>query len=265
MDKNMAFSINEVSFSYGKNRVLRGLSLNVKPGKFYGIVGPNGCGKTTLIDILMRNKLPEKGTVGYRGQRIGAYSRRSLAREISLVPQDFQINFPFTVREVVLMGRHPYIPRFAAPGPMDLNIVNETMIRMEIQQFGDKYITELSGGEKQRVIFARAFAQDTPVLILDEGTSNMDIRYALKILDMSAKRVMTSGTTVIAVMHNLNLVSAFCDYIVFMKKGAVVSGGPVDEVLHEENIRKTFDVDTRVYRDPFSGAKQVVYKKRMIP
>jgi len=263
MDENTLFTMNTVCFSYGESRAIRDLSLDLEPGRFYGIVGPNGCGKTTLLDILVRNRRPEKGTVGYKGQDLRTYSRRALAREISLVPQDFQINFPFTVREVVLMGRHPHIPRFAAPSGRDLDMVHEIMVRMEIDRFMDKHITELSGGEKQRVVFARAFAQDTTVLVLDEGTSNMDIRYTLKILDMAAKRVREKRVTVIAAMHNLNLASGFCDHIIFMKEGTVVTAGPVDDVLNKENIQEVFEVDARVYHDPFSGSKQIAYRKEV--
>lgn len=263
MDRKTVFEVRDISFCYGKNRVLDNLSVTIEQGKFYGIVGPNGCGKTTFLDLLVRNRTPESGTIKYLGREIKGYTRRKLAKEIALVPQDFYINFPFNVRAIVLMGRHPYIPRFASPSTEDLKIVDEIMEKMEIDNFKDKYITELSGGEKQRVIFARALAQDTPVLILDEGTSNMDIQYTLNILDIVADRVKLEKRTVIAALHNLNLAAAYCDKLIFMKFGRIVSEGNIDEALNEQNIKDVFEVDSRIYFDQYSNSKQVVFKRKI--
>ena len=262
MDKKTLFEVRNIDFSYGENKALDNLFLTVEPGKFYGIVGPNGCGKTTFLDLLVRNKTPQSGTIEYLGRRIEGYTRRRLAREISLVPQDFYINFPFTVREIVLMGRHPYITRFASPSAEDLDIVDGVMRKMGIDKFRDKYITELSGGEKQRVIFARAMAQDTPVLILDEATSNMDIEYTLNSLDIMAYGVEFKKQTVIAALHNLNLAAAYCDELIFMKSGRIVSKGSTDEVLNEQNIKDVFEVDSKIYFDQYSNSKQVIFKRR---
>ncbi len=256
----MGFAISHINFSYGNGRVLSDLSLNMEPGRFYGIVGPNGCGKTTLLDILVKNKKPESGTVEYKGKNLNDYTRKSLAKEIALVPQDFYINFPFTVMEIVLMGRHPHIPRFSAPSSKDLKILGAVMAETGIEKFAHRHITELSGGEKQRVVFARALAQDTPVLILDEATSNLDIKYTLNLLDITAGRVKTEGKTVIAVMQNLNLAALYCDYWIFMKKGKIVAHGDIDEALNEENIKEVFEVESKVYFEPYSKSKRVVFK-----
>lgn len=261
MDRKTVFEVRSIGFCYGKNRVLDDLSLTIKQGRFYGIVGPNGCGKTTFLDLLVRNRPPESGTIKYLERETKGYNRRSLAKEIALVPQDFYINFPFTVKEIVLMGRHPYIPRFASPSAEDLKIVDEIMDKMEINRFEDKYITELSGGEKQRVVFARALAQDTPVLILDEGTSNMDIQYTLNILDVVADRVRLEKRTVIAALHNLNLAAAYCDRLIFMKSGRIVCEGDIDDVLNEQNVKDVFEVDSRIYFDRYSNSKQVVFRR----
>jgi len=261
MNREMLFEIRNIDFSYGKNKVVNNLSLTIEPGKFYGIVGPNGCGKTTFLDLVVRNREPQSGTIRYRGRDIRAYSGRKLARDISLVPQDFYIKFPFTVREVVLMGRHPYISRFASPSAEDLKIADDAMRKAGVDEFRDKYITELSGGEKQRVVFARALAQDTSVLILDEGTSNMDIRHTLNILDIVADGVKLKKRTVIAVMHNLHLAAAYCDNLIFMRSGRIASEGSVDEVLNEQNIKDVFEVDSRVYFDRYSNSRQVIFKR----
>ena len=262
MAKEIIFEIEHLDFSYGKNKALDDLSLVIERGRFYGIVGPNGCGKTTLLDLMAANREPVRGVIKFSGKEIKRFEKIALAKEIALVPQDFYINFPFTVKEIVLMGRHPYIPRFTSPSTKDLKIVEEIMEEFEIDRFADKYITELSGGEKQRVVFARALAQAAPVLILDEPTSNMDIQYALKILNIVAGRREKKQGTVIAAMHNLNLTAAYCDRLVFMKSGRVVSEGDI-EVLNEKNIKDVFGVETRVYFDSYANARQVVFKRGM--
>jgi len=263
VNKKLIFEVENISFYYGEIKALDNLSLTIEPGNFYGVVGPNGCGKTTLLDLMVRGKAARSGTIKYLGRDINRYNRRDLAKEIALVPQDFYINFPFTVKEIVLMGRHPYIPRFASPSTEDLKILDEIMEKMEIDKFKDKYITELSGGEKQRVVFARALAQDTPVLALDEGTSNMDIQYTLNILDIVADRVRLEKRTVIAALHNLNLAAAYCDRLIFMKSGRIVSEGNIDDVLNEQNVKDVFKVESRIYFDLYSNSKQVVFKRGM--
>jgi len=191
------------------------------------------------------------------------YGGKELAKEIALVPQDFYVNFPFTVKEILLMGRHPYTPRFASPSSHDLKIVDQVMGLLEIAKFKDKYITEMSGGEKQRVIFARALTQDTPVLLLDEATSNMDIRYTLGILDIVTESVEVRRKTVIAAFHNLNLAATYCDKLVFMKSGRVISKGDLDDVLTEENLRGVFGIESRIYFDEYVGSRQVVFRREI--
>jgi len=262
VDSKAIFEIRDISFCFGKLKAIDRLSLTISSGGFWGLLGPNGCGKSTLLDLLARCKTPGAGIIKYRGQNMGDYPRKDLAKEIALVPQDFYINFPFTVKEIVLMGRHPYIPRFASPSGHDLKIVDHVMGVLGIAKFKDKYITDLSGGEKQRVIFARALVQDTPVLLLDEATSNMDIRYTLDILDIVARNVETMGKTVIAALHNLNLAATYCDKLILMKSGRVVSEGDKDEVLNEQNIKKVFGIECHVYFDNYSGTRQVVFKRR---
>ena len=211
---------------------------------------------------MIKNRNPKTGTIRYLGRDIRTYTRRRLAKEIALVPQDFYINFSFTVKEIVLMGRHPYINRFSYPSTKDLKIVDEIMEVTKIDKFKDKYITELSGGEKQRVVFARALAQETPVLILDEATSNMDIQYTLDILGIVANRVKTKKTTVIAALHNLNLAATYCDKLIFMRSGRIVSEGNIDEVLSSQNVKYVFGVDCNIYFDSYSNSRQVVFRRK---
>ena len=254
------FVLDNVSFAYGEKQALDHLSLKIAPGRFYGLVGPNGCGKSTLLDLLMANRTPVQGRIDYNGQSLANYGRRQLARQLALVPQDFTIHFAFTVLEVVLMGRHPYLPRFGAPGSEDYGIARKAMAAIGIDGFGDRYVTELSGGEKQRVVVARALAQETPVLMLDEATSNLDVGHTMEIFNVARQRVRERGETVIAVIHNLNLAAAYCDEMIFMKEGKVAACGPTNETLTPAIIEEVFGVESQVNHDKFSDALQVSFR-----
>jgi len=254
------FVLDGVAYAYGDKRAVDGVSLTLTPGRFYGLVGPNGCGKSTLLDLLMANRRPAAGTIQLGGRPLAAYGRRELARRLALVPQDFTIHFAFTVLEVVLMGRHPYLPRFGSVSAEDLAIAEAAMAAIGIESFRDRYVTELSGGEKQRVVVARALAQDTPVLMLDEATSNLDIGHTLEIFQVARARVRERNDTVIAVVHNLNLAAAYCDELIFMNQGRLAACGPTAEILTPATIREVFGVESRVARDAFSGALQVSFR-----
>ena len=254
------FVLDQVDFAYGAKKAVDGLSLAIPPGRFYGLVGPNGCGKSTLLDLLMGNRSPVSGKIEFAGKRLENYSRKALARHLALVPQDFTIHFAFTVLEVVLMGRHPYLPRFGAPGSEDYGIAQKAMNAIGIGDFADRYVTELSGGEKQRVVVARALAQETPVLMLDEATSNLDIGHTMEIFNVARQRVRERGETVIAVIHNLNLAAAYCDEMIFMKEGKIAASGPTKETLTPEVIRDVFGVESQISYDAFSDALQVSFR-----
>jgi len=257
----MSFELNHISFNYAERKVIDDISLALVPGKFYGIIGPNGSGKTTLLDLLARHKLPDEGNISYQGKTLSSFSKKELSKKIALVPQNFYINFPFTVKEIVMMGRYPHIPRFAAPSSDDLNILQNVMQLTEISKFSDRYITELSGGERQRVIFARALAQDTPVLILDEATSNLDINFSINLLNIAAQRVKTNGNTVVAVMQDINLAAGYCDYLIFMSGGKIAAHGDTQIVLNPDTLRTVFNIEAKVYHEPYSRSLQVVFKK----
>jgi len=231
------------------------------PGMFCGIIGPNGCGKTTLLDLLAKHRRPTAGRIAYGGRDLGTYSTKELSKEIALVPQNFYINFPFSVNEVVMMGRYPHIPRFSAPSPEDVDIVQEIMEKTEVSEFTGRFITELSGGERQRVVFARALAQDTHVLILDEATSNLDINHSISLLNICEKRMKEQGRTIISVMQDINLAAVYCDYLVFMSGGRIAIHGATKDVLNSDTIRKVFNIDSKVYAESYSDSLQVVFKK----
>ncbi len=254
------FDLAGVGFAYGATPALAELDISLTPGRFYGIVGPNGCGKTTFLDLLTGTRSPDRGSVTFRDRPVADYRRRELARLVALVPQDFAIDFAFTVQEAVLMGRHPHIGRFASPAPEDWRQVDAAMATIGISHFKDRFVNGLSGGEKQRVVVARALAQQTPFLLFDEATSSLDVQYTMQIFNVARRLVREEGRTVIAVIHNLNLAAAYCDEIIFMQAGKVVACGPSGTVLEPAMIKKVFGVESRVAFDDFSNTQQVSFR-----
>ncbi len=257
------FHISGLEFAYGPQRVLRGLELEIRPGCFYGIVGRNGCGKTTLLDLMTGVRRPAAGGIRLWGRELSRYARRELARGLALAPQEFAIDFPFSVWETVLMGRHPHLPRFSSPSARDLALVEEAMAELAVDRLASKLVTELSGGEKQRVVLARVLAQDTPVILLDEPTSNLDVNHSLAVLGVMEQRVRRRGCTVVAVLHDLALAAAFCDRLVFLSGGRVFAAGPTAEVLTADNLAAVFGVEARVDWDAFAGCRTVVFRKEV--
>ncbi len=253
------YSLDNVSFGYAGTRVIEGLSVSFEEGKLYAVVGPNGCGKTTLLHLLAGYLRPDAGSIRLKGKPLDRYPRRDLARQVALVPQDFTTGFPFTAREVVMMGRYPHLPRFSLPSARDQALVDEALAATDTAPLAQRLMTELSGGERQRVVVARALAQDTPCLLLDEATSNLDIRHALALLEGVRERIERKGRSAVAVFHDLNLAIRFCDDLVLMKEGRILACGAVKEVLTAENLERVFAAAARVRFEPFIQAAQVAF------
>ena len=252
-------SLDAISFSYPKQAVLDKVSCRFDQGKFHVILGPNGSGKTTLLDILSGFSKPDSGCAYLGSTPLINLSKRDIARQISLVSQDYNIRFPFTVEEVVLMGRHPFIDRFSRPTKEDFSLVEEVMHHTGINHLKHKKMTEISGGEKQRSVFARALCQNTPFLLLDEAFANMDIRHTLELLKLLKEYVRRKNKTVIAVLHDLNMAAQWADTALMIKAGRVLIHGDIDTVFTDTNIQAIFDVEPRVAFNEYTRSKQVFF------
>jgi iron complex transport system ATP-binding protein len=258
----MMYELKHIGFAYGLKTVIEDFSLTLERGHFYGIIGPNGCGKTTLIDLLAGHIQPHKGNIRLTGRQLHRYTRKDLAHRIALVPQDFRIDFPYTCKEIIMMGRYPHIPRFARPTKHDRRVVETVMQQADLNGFEERYVHQLSGGERQRVVFARSLAQQTPVLLLDEATSNLDLHHSLTLLNLAAQRA-ADRCLVIAVMQDVNLAAMYCDRLICMRGGGIFASGNLEEVLTAEMLRTVFQVRASVVRNDYTDALQVVIKKEV--
>ncbi|SLM30244.1 Fe(III) ABC-type transporter, ATP-binding protein [Desulfamplus magnetovallimortis] len=242
---------------------IRGIDLDFNEGCFYSILGPNGCGKTTFIDLLIGHLRPASGNVFLQGKDIASLSRLDIAKQVALVAQNDTVNFPFTVQEVVMMGRHPYIKRFSMPSSKDVALVKDVMERTGVDRFASRKITELSGGERQRALFARALCQDTPFLFLDEAFSNMDIHHTIRLLDIVREDVLEKGRGVISVFHDINLAAIWSDILVFMKQGEIVSCGKTKDIMDEQLIEDVFHVKPKVEYNSYARSKQASFRSEI--
>ncbi len=254
------FAVEQCSFGYTGTPVLEDIDLRLGQGRFYGLLGPNGSGKTSLLDLMSGAAAPQRGQVRFEGREIRTYSKAALARRMAIVPQDLHIGFDYSVFDVVLMGRHPFIPRFARPAREDLELVESALAEMDIGRLRERSVMQLSGGERQRVLVARALAQNTGVLLLDEPTASLDIRHTLDIMRALRQRVSATGITVIATIHDLDLASVFCDELIVLSRGRVYRQGPVASVMTEGLIREVFSAEAEVSPDLLLGKPRVQYR-----
>jgi iron complex transport system ATP-binding protein len=240
----LKLKINKLSFSYNSTPILKDVDLEVGLGELVCIVGPNGSGKSTMLKCINQILKTEQNTVLIDGQDVNMVSLRELSMIMGYVPQSSTSAFPFTVFDVVLMGRKPYITWNLSD--RDSEIVAEMLDFLGIGSLAMRHFTELSGGEQQKVIIARALAQQPKLLLLDEPTSSLDIKHQLEILCILKSLAETQHCSVIVAMHDLNLASRFSDRLLMLKRGCVFAVGTPESVLTEENIESVYGVKVRV-------------------
>jgi len=235
----------DLAYAYGTRAAIDGVSLAVRAGTFAGIIGPNGSGKSTLLRLLSGLLRPQRGDLLLDGRPLASVARRDLARTVAAVTQEPAVDFPFSVTEVVLMGRTPHLGGALFESARDVEVARRAMARTRVLELADRYIDELSGGERQRVILARALAQESPILLLDEPTAFLDIRHQVEVFGL-LRELCADGYTVVAAVHDLNLAAAFCRELFLMKKGRVLVAGAPAQVLTEENVRAAYEIEVEV-------------------
>lgn len=251
-DMGALLTAQNISFAYDGRPILERVSLTLEAGEFVGLIGVNGSGKTTLLRVLI-GLLPASGEVEICGDQLRSLSRREIARRATLVQQDTRVDFAFTAREIVAMGRTPYLGRFTAESAVDKEAVARAMRETRTEVFAERPVTELSGGERQRVQLARAIAQETPVILLDEPTANLDLRHQLDALQLVRGFTRTNGAA-LAAIHDLSLASRFCDRILLLSQGRIIAAGRPAEVITENNLSRYFALRARVWRDEETGS-----------
>lgn len=252
----MNLSTENIRLSYGAQEILKGVSINGNTGEFIGIIGPNGSGKSTLLKCIYRILKPHAGQVFLDGEELSGISIRNSAKKMAVVAQHSYYNFDFSVMEVVLMGRAPHKKTMERDNAKDFQIAQKALETVEMEGFANRSFSTLSGGEQQRVILARALAQQTPCLILDEPTNHLDITHQIQLM----KIVKNLKVTVISAVHDLNIAAMFCDRLYVLQDGEIVGQGTPQEVLTAEFIKKIYRVETEIVYDS-AGQLHVLFQK----
>ena len=250
----MKLSVKDVHFSYDRIPALEDVTLGVEEGEVMSIVGPNGSGKSTLLKCINKILKPKRGAILVKNRDVSKVGLRELARLLGYVPQSANYAFPSTVFDTVLLGRRPYVNW--GVGARDKEIVSQMLVLMGLESMALRQFNELSGGERQKVLIARALAQEPEILLLDEPTSNLDLRHQLEVLSLIYTAVKEKNISAVMAIHDLNLASRFSDRIIFLKEGKVYAIGEPCEVLTAENIRAVYGVETIINKD--SGRPHII-------
>jgi iron complex transport system ATP-binding protein len=260
----MALSTHSVSYTYRQRRSvqqefsLREVSIDIPRGSLTGLLGPNGCGKTTLLKLLAGVIAPDAGTVTLDGQLLASIPRRLVARHIAVVPQETHPAFDFSVLEMVLMGRHPHLGVFQLESPGDFSVARDALAATGTTHLADRSYMTLSGGEKQRVVIASALAQSPDILLLDEPTASLDLGYQLEVASLLARLNRERGVTMVLATHDLNLAAALCDSLVLCRDGRVLAKGATGDVLTPAMVQQLYGVEAEVRFHDGAGHLTVV-------
>jgi len=256
---NNILTIKGVSFSYNDHReILSDINFSLSKGELLGIIGPNGSGKTTLLKVISGILKPNKGNIFFQGQDLNNFSIEKIAKFISVVPQDTWVTFNFKAKEVVFMGRLPYISRLKGETLEDYRISREAMKKTKSLPLSENNIQEISGGERQRVFMAKALAQTPQLLLLDEFTSHLDLNFRYEMLNLLKKSLAENFLSIISVFHDLNLASIASHRLILLNEGKIDKIGTPQEVLNEENLQKVYGVKPILINHPHLKVPQVI-------
>lgn len=243
--------VENVRFSYDRDEVLKHISFEVERGKFVSVIGPNGSGKTTLLKNICKLLSPSEGRIDIGREPIKTFKSKRLAKTMAVVHQGANSTFDFNVGEVVLMGRYPHLEKLKSESYSDMAIAERAMHQTETYHLREKTLHSISGGERQRVMIARALTQEPELLLLDEPISHLDIKFQLEILKLCKTLNQSKGLTILTTLHDINLASRFSDLIIMMKSGKIVKIGRPEEVVTSENIKAVYEIDVVVVNKPY--------------
>ena len=250
-------SLHGVRFGYGPRLVLHDIDLQVHQGELLGILGPNGSGKSTLLNLMDGIVLPDTGEVKVNGVPLRHLDRGAVAKQIAMVSQEDHFRFPFSVMQVVLMGRFPHLKALQFEGERDMAVVHEALEVTHCLELADRSIHELSGGERQRVLIARALAQEPAMILLDEPTSFLDLRFKRGIFRLIERLSSAKGLSVVVVSHDIDLVSQYCSRVLLLKNGAIFSIGGPQQVISKSNVEAVYECPVHVDEHPVTGKPRV--------
>ncbi len=251
----MRLEAENITVSIAGKSIVKHVTLDVPEHKFSALLGANGSGKTTLLRAIYKTQKTDSGNVRLDGEDIARFSGKKIARRMAVMGQFNQINFDYTVMDIALMGRYPFHTLLEQEKDRDYELALEALEKVGMKDYRDRNFQSLSGGEKQRVVLARALTQNPKVLILDEPTNHLDIRYRIEILSI----IKDLGITVLAALHDLSLAVQYCDYLYLMRQGEIVESGVPEEVMTPETIRRIFEVEAAVYPSPIDGKLMIQY------
>lgn len=251
-----------IKFSYGSQPVIGNLSFCVEEGQVVAIIGPNGSGKTTLLKIMNGTLLPDAGQMMVDGQETARWSRKDIARKVAIVPQETSLIFSFYAEEIVLMGRFPHLGRYRFEDKKDYRIVHEAMEKTSSLDFASRRFGELSAGERQRVLIARALAQEPKILLLDESTVFLDLKHQSQFLTLLRQLNKEQKLTVIFVTHDINQAAQNSEKIILLDSGKIYAIGMPAEVITAANIKEVYDVEAGIDSNPYDGSPRVTLLNR---
>ena len=247
---------------YSQFIALDHIHFTAEEGDWWGIVGPNGSGKSTLLHLLSGILSPNQGTIHIKGKPVQDYSRKELSRIIAVLQQDGLPEIGYSVRDVVAMGRYPYQDWLGRDQGSGEEKIEQVLKKLDLTSLAERRLDELSGGQRQRVALAKVMVQEPEILLLDEPTTFLDVRYQLQFMDLLAEWQQSTGITIIAVLHDLNLASLYCNYLSALKEGKLFLQGSPAEVLTEENIRGLFDIQPVMVQHPDHHIPQFLLRKQ---
>lgn len=250
----MLIEARNLHYTIDDRLVLNGIDFTLREGECVGLIGPNGAGKSTLLKLLGGLWQGASGDLQVMGKPLRQYTARERARIIGYVPQSTYLDFPFTVREVVLMGRSPHLGRFQMETARDRAIAERALHAAHAAYLSDRLVTTLSGGERQRVLIARALAQEPRIMLLDEPTNNLDVKHQMDVMALARSLAQGQGLGVVAAVHDLAQAARYCDRLALIVGGEVIADGTPETVLTPERLRYAFGIDAQLYRDPYNGS-----------